>query len=67
MSAEDRDRRSRRDFEDEDEVPDGRRKRPRIDSGERDEYDEWKLERGKRGRKRKDKAGGRHRQRDRED
>ncbi len=37
--------------------------RPKIDPDERDEYDEWRRERSGRGRKRKDKAGGRHRMR----
>jgi hypothetical protein len=41
-------------------------RRPKVDLDEQDEYDEWRRERGSRGRKRKDKAGGRHR-RGRED
>jgi hypothetical protein len=42
--------------------------RPMVDREERDEYAEWRQERGKRGRKLKDKAGGRHRRRrDRDD
>jgi hypothetical protein len=41
--------------------------RPRIDPEERDNYDEWRRERGSRGRKRKDKAGGCHQFRDKED
>ena len=36
-------------------------RRHKIDPDERDEFDEWRRERGSRGRKRKDKAGGRHR------
>ena len=40
-------------------------KRKKIDPDERDEYEEWRRERGGRGRKRKDKAGGRHQFRDR--
>lgn len=35
-------------------------RRPRIDPDDRDEYEEWRREQGSRGRKRKDKAGGRH-------
>ena len=35
-------------------------KRQKVDPDERDEYEEWRRERGDRGRKRKDKAGGRH-------
>ena len=42
-------------------------KRQKIDPDERDEYEEWRRERGGRGRKRKDKAGGRHHIRDRGD
>ena len=38
-------------------------KRQKVDPDERDEYEEWRRERGDRGRKRKDKAGGRHRRR----
>jgi hypothetical protein len=34
---------------------------PSVDPEERDEYDEWRRERAGRGRKKKDKAGGRHR------
>lgn len=41
--------------------------RPRVDPDERDEYDEWRRERGSRGRKRKNKAGGRHRRRGSDD
>jgi hypothetical protein len=43
-------------------VPDKHR-RPKIDPDERDEYAEWRLERGSRGRKRRDKADGRHQRR----
>ncbi len=39
-------------------------RRPKVDPDERDEFEEWRQERGSRGRKRKDKAGGRHRHRD---
>jgi hypothetical protein len=46
---------------DDDDQDDKTSRRPRVDPGERDEYDEWRRERGSRGRKRKDKAGGRHR------
>jgi hypothetical protein len=43
------------------------KKRPKVDPDERDEYEEWRRERGGRGRKRKDKAGGRHHLRHRGD
>ena len=36
------------------------RKRQKVDPDEQGEYEEWRRERGGRGRKRKDKAGGRH-------
>jgi len=42
-------------------------RRQRVDPDERDEYEEWRQERGSRGRKRKDKAGGRHHPRRRVD
>jgi hypothetical protein len=52
--------RRQRIIDDEGDADDGSRKRQKIDPGERDEYEEWRRERGGRGRKRKDKAGGRH-------
>ena len=35
-------------------------RRQKVDPDERDEYEEWRQERCRRGRKRKDKAGRRH-------
>ncbi|MCW8984630.1 MAG: hypothetical protein OQK55_04760 [Thermoanaerobaculales bacterium] len=46
--------------DDEIDVDDEYLRRQRVDPDERDEYLEWRRERGRRGRKRKDKAGGRH-------
>lgn len=57
-------RRRRRDSEGETDEAEKFSRRPRIDPGERDEYEEWRREYGGRGRKRKDKAGGRHRRRE---
>jgi hypothetical protein len=37
--------------------------RLRIDPDERDDYEDWREERVSRGRKRRDKAGGRHERR----
>ena len=59
--------RRRRDFEERSEEFDESSSRPRVDPDEQDEYEEWRRERAKRGRKRKDKAGGRHRRRDEDD
>ena len=43
---------------------DGRdNRRPSIEPDDRDEYEDWRRDRGTRGRKRRDKAGGRHHQR----
>jgi hypothetical protein len=39
----------------------GTLRRPKVSLDERHEYEEWRRERGSRGRKRRDKAGGRHR------
>ena len=47
-------------FDDEGDAEDNSRKGQKVDPDERDEYEEWRRERGGRGRKRKDKAGGRH-------
>ena len=54
--------RPRRDLitDDEIDVDDGFLRRQRVDPDERDEYEEWRQERCRRGRKRKDKAGRRH-------
>jgi len=50
-----------REIDDSDDQEEKTSQRPRVDPGERDEYYEWRRERGRRGRKRKGKAGGRHR------
>ena len=54
--------RRRKDLDETDDVEQSSR-HPKIDPGERDEYAEWRRDRGGRGRKRRDKAGGRHRRR----
>jgi hypothetical protein len=59
--------RRRRDIEDEANPIEDISRHPSVDPDERDEYDEWRRERGSRGRKRKDKAGGRHQHRRDED
>ena len=41
--------------------------RVKVDPDERDEYRDWREERGSRGRKPRDKAGGRHEKRRRRD
>jgi hypothetical protein len=51
----------RRDFPKETEEVGGSLRRPKVSLDERHEYEEWRRERGSRGRKRRDKAGGRHR------
>ena len=50
----------RRDSGNETEEVSGTLRRPRVSLDERHEYEEWRRERGSRGRKRRDKAGGRH-------
>jgi hypothetical protein len=42
-------------------------RRPKVNLDERHEYEEWRRERGSRGRKRRDKAGGRHKNRRKEE
>lgn len=59
--------RRQRIIDDEGDTDDRSRRRHKVDPDERDEYDEWRRERGGRGRKRKDKAGGRHQNRRRGD
>lgn len=60
MSSEKDKRRRRHDFNDETGEVEESSRRPKVDPDERDEYLEWRQEHGGRGRKRKDKAGGRH-------
>ena len=67
MGSESRTHDRRRSDLDESEDLEQSSRHPRIDPGERDEYEEWRRERGDRGRKRRDKAGGRHRHRAEED
>jgi hypothetical protein len=57
----------RRDSGDETEEVGGTLRRPKVSLDERHEYEEWRRERGSRGRKRRDKAGGRHVSRERDE
>ena len=59
--------RRRHEFEDEANGAEDSSWLPKIDPDEQEEYDEWRKERGSRGRKRRDKAGGRHQHRRKED
>ncbi len=61
--ASDKEAQKRRELEEETNEADDSVRRPKVDRDELDEYQEWRKERGSRGRKRKDKAGGRHQRR----
>ena len=61
MGSDHEGRSRRRDVDEEMEEEGTSPRHPKIDPDERDEYDEWRRERGGRRRKRRDKAGGRHR------
>lgn len=64
MGSEKGKRQRRCDIDDETAETDTSSRRPRINPGDRDEYDEWRRERGSRGRKPKTRGWHRYREED---